>query len=105
MCFPSIEDLAQRSDWPEIRAGLRAGLRQWAGDKGLMMDSEPAVTSDVMAGAIVYHKSGSPKLVVTGIKRTDGLITCQWFDGDTLCTESFEALALCFTHPNTIRLG
>ena len=48
-------------------------------------------------GAIVYLKSGSPPLTVTGPPRSDGVIEVQWFAGANICRDAFPAVCLSAT--------
>lgn len=63
------------------------------------------VTSDVQAGAVVWLKTGSPALMVTSDKRTDGLVMVEWFKGNELCRDAFDALNLTFDNPDVPKLS
>lgn len=45
-------------------------------------------------GTIVYLKAGSPPLVVSGMKRSDGLVMVEWFDGPNLKGAAFDEVCL-----------
>jgi uncharacterized protein YodC (DUF2158 family) len=51
-------------------------------------------------GDLVRLASGGPEMVVQ-IDRTDGYVTCWWFDGVALKCEAFLPVALCHAKPPT----
>jgi uncharacterized protein YodC (DUF2158 family) len=57
------------------------------------------VSADVKAGSVVWLKSGSPALMVTGMKRTDGVVMLEWFNGSELCRDAFDPENLTFRDP------
>jgi uncharacterized protein YodC (DUF2158 family) len=57
------------------------------------------VTADVETGALVWLKTGSPAMLVISLKRTDGLVMLEWFNGSELCREAFDSANLTFSDP------
>jgi uncharacterized protein YodC (DUF2158 family) len=47
-------------------------------------------------GDVVRLKSGGPKMTVSKVD-DDGSLRCKWFDGSTLCEETFPAAELVKT--------
>lgn len=60
---------------------------------------EGGKSSPFETGAVVGLKSGGPRLTVTGEKRSDGLVTCQWFVDGIQHSDAFDAAMLERAYP------
>jgi uncharacterized protein YodC (DUF2158 family) len=64
-----------------------------------MNEGVSPVTAEAEVGSVVWLKTGSPALVVTGLKRNDSLLMLEWFNGSELHRDAFDPQNLAWSDP------